>query len=270
MAVHRLIVDPPLPGAWNMAVDEALLSDAIDNGIATLRFYQWNEPTLSLGYFQTHDDRFQHAASRDCACVRRQTGGGAILHDRELTYSLALPSDHPLAKHTQSLYESIHDAFIAELSPLIENGQTGHVLIRRNQESTLDSRAEPFLCFQRRARGDVVWCSPNSRGEPSTGSQPSQPDWKILGSAQRRHRGAILQHGSLLLNRSTAAPELDGLNDLAATRVQPDALAIAVSHSVADILSLELAPAELSPPLKSMATQLANKKYGEAAWTNRR
>ena len=77
-----------------MAVDEALLLDAAENGIATLRFYEWSEPTLSLGYFQRYDDRYSHAASRDCAIVRRQTGGGAILHDRELTYSLTLPASH--------------------------------------------------------------------------------------------------------------------------------------------------------------------------------
>ena len=80
-----------------MAVDEALLIDAAENGVATLRFYQWSEPTLSLGYFQRYDDRDQHAASRECAVVRRQTGGGAILHDRELTYSL-VASRQPSAR----------------------------------------------------------------------------------------------------------------------------------------------------------------------------
>ena len=81
VAEHHLIIDPPASGAWNMAVDEALLIDAADSGIATLRFYQWDVPTLSLGYFQAYDDRHQHAASGDCVCVRRQTGGGAIVHD---------------------------------------------------------------------------------------------------------------------------------------------------------------------------------------------
>ncbi len=95
----RLIVHPPSPGAWNMAVDEALLMDAVENGVATLRFYQWSEPTLSLGYFQRYSDREQHAASRKCAVVRRQSGGGAILHDRELTYSLMLPAGSPLTRH---------------------------------------------------------------------------------------------------------------------------------------------------------------------------
>jgi len=91
----RLIVDRPAPGAWNMAVDEALLDAAVEQGVAALRFYQWSEPTLSLGYFQRHADRDSHAASHDCTLVRRQSGGGAILHDRELTYSLTLRQGPP-------------------------------------------------------------------------------------------------------------------------------------------------------------------------------
>src|SRR5882724_9809402 len=87
----RLIIDPPAHGAWNMAVDEALLESAAVDGIATLRLYQWSEPTLSLGYFQPAADRQTHPASRECPLVRRASGGGAILHDRELTYSLAIP-----------------------------------------------------------------------------------------------------------------------------------------------------------------------------------
>src|SRR5262245_22040097 len=108
----RLILDSPSPGAWNMAVDEVLLVDAAENNVATLRFYGWNEPTLSLGYFQRYEDRQQHAASRECAIVRRQTGGGAILHDRELTYSLVLPPRHPFAKQNEKLYQAVHQVFI--------------------------------------------------------------------------------------------------------------------------------------------------------------
>src|SRR5262245_57717493 len=91
MSEIRLLSDPPAPGAWNMAVDEVLLTAAAASGQATLRFYTWNEPTLSLGYFQAAADRQQHAASLACTLVRRASGGGAILHDRELTYSVALP-----------------------------------------------------------------------------------------------------------------------------------------------------------------------------------
>jgi lipoate-protein ligase A len=79
----RLLIDPPAPGPWNMAVDDVLLDLAAATGQATLRFYQWQQPTLSLGYFQALDNRRQHAASQDCPVVRRATGGGGVLHHPE-------------------------------------------------------------------------------------------------------------------------------------------------------------------------------------------
>src|SRR5690242_18095105 len=89
--VGRLLIDSAVDGPRSMAIDEALLESAAGGGPLTLRFYQWSEPTLSLGYFQRYEDRSLHPASLDCPIVRRPTGGGAILHDKELTYSLALP-----------------------------------------------------------------------------------------------------------------------------------------------------------------------------------
>ena len=93
----HLLLDPPGDGAWNMAVDETLLEAAAAEGLCSLRFYQWAEPTLSLGYFQAYADRNQHEASRQSAVVRRASGGGAIMHDFDVTYSLAVPERHPLA-----------------------------------------------------------------------------------------------------------------------------------------------------------------------------
>ncbi len=158
-----------------MAIDEALLLDAVENGIATLRFYGWSEPTLSLGYFQRYDDRFSHAASRDCAIVRRQTGGGAILHDRELTYSVTLPASHASAHHSEHLYATVHEAFIAELQPLLPAGPSQWQLSRNDQQSARTAGLEPFLCFQRRAHGDVLLRQSANDGSSRTA--------KILGSA---------------------------------------------------------------------------------------
>src|SRR4051794_9804512 len=106
----QLIIDPPCDGAWNMALDEALLLSAERDGIGALRFYTWREPTLSLGYFQPHADRAAHAASKNCTLVRRASGGGAILHDRELTYSIALPRFHHFAHSAEKLYFAAHEA----------------------------------------------------------------------------------------------------------------------------------------------------------------
>src|SRR5438270_12358260 len=89
----RLLLDTSAAGAWNMAVDEVLL-DGVAAGATppTLRFYQWAPPCLSLGYFQPFDVVNLEGCRRlGVEVVRRPTGGRAILHDRELTYSVALP-----------------------------------------------------------------------------------------------------------------------------------------------------------------------------------
>src|SRR5437762_1670525 len=155
----RLFIDPPAPGPWNMAVDEALLIDAAANGIASLRLYGWSEPTLSLGYFQRYALREIHAASRACAVVRRQTGGGAILHDRELTYSLALPESHSFAKQANKLYTTVHQEIIGALSPVIARAASRWSLQIREQCPERRADEEPFLCFQRESQGDGVLVS---------------------------------------------------------------------------------------------------------------
>ncbi len=267
----RLIIDPPLPGPWNMGVDEALLAEAFENGVATLRFYQWNEPTLSLGYFQRYADREQHAASRNCPVVRRQSGGGAILHDHELTYSLAVPSSFPLARQAGALYDYVHSAFIAALTGLPFSPSSSALRIRGDQTAP-PAIHEPFLCFERQSPGDVILIpggSAATAGYPTSTATP-ESGWKVLGSAQRRHRGAILQHGSLLAKKSVAAPELPGLSDLSNMELQIDELAAAVAAGFAAALNVRLVPDQLSKDVESKAADLANKKYSSAAWTKRR
>jgi lipoate-protein ligase A len=228
-----VIVDPAAPGAWNMAVDEALLLDAADGGHPTLRLYAWSEPTLSIGYFQRVADRAGHAASRECALVRRQTGGGAILHDREITYSLVLPAGHPLGSQPTALYSSVHDAMIEVLTPLTDR-ESRQKLVRLVRISKTHHDDEPFLCFLRRAPDDVLLLErhePMRRCERPADQSELQAGVKILGSAQRRYRGA--EH----LASAVSARE---------TRCA----------STADV--------------QLKAVELANNKYSTADWTNRR
>jgi lipoate-protein ligase A len=254
MTPCRLIVDPPLGGAWNMAVDETLLEDAAERGAASLRFYQWHEPTLSLGYFQPVRERASHPASQDAAIVRRLSGGGALLHDRELTYSLCLPATHPLARQSAALYETVHEAIIEtlaawNLSPALAGGAVGS-----------RGAAEPFLCFDRRTEFDVVLPSPR-HGASSA---------KIVGSAQRRRRGAVLQHGAVLLGASPLAPELKGVADVA--RRSPGALelASALAAQIGRALELDLQPQSIEGQLRETAQQLEREKYARRSWTDRR
>jgi lipoate-protein ligase A len=260
------MVDPPASGPWNMAVDEALLADAIENGLATLRLYQWSEPTLSLGYFQAHDDRNQHAASRQVAVVRRQSGGGAILHDHELTYSLALPAKHPLARHAEKLYTAVHEVVATVLAPYVTATAAGWVFRLRCDDCSLPTSDEPFLCFERQAKGDLLLIQPATNPWANTAS----PGWKILGSAQRRRQGAILQHGSLLFEKSPAAPELDGLNDLTGTTLSAAEVAAELAGNLDVALNLRLEPHELPDKPRRLALELESRKYAAADWTKRR
>ena len=186
----RMIHDPPDTGTWNMAVDEMMLARVAEWGEPVLRFYEWREPTLSLGYFQAISERDTHAPSKDCPVVRRSTGGGAILHDAELTYSIAVPLGERWSHSATKLYDSLHGSLIETLARLgicaTLCGATLHPL-----------EGEPFLCFKRRAQGDVLI-----------------QNHKIAGSAQRRRQGAMLQHGSVLLAKSNSAPELLGIQEL--------------------------------------------------------
>ncbi len=255
-----------------MAVDEALLNDAIANGTATLRFYQWSEPTLSLGYFQSCAEREQHSASRSCAVVRRQSGGGAILHDRELTYSLVLRPGHRLIQDAPKLYDAVHASFIDVLATSLPAADRPLIRLRMRGNEPAGGGPEPFLCFQRRSPGDVVLEQVGAAiATESTKSAVDSPvAWKILGSAQRRHRGAILQHGSLLIERSPAAPELPGWSDLSGVPTTAERLTRSVAEDLAKRLNFHEILYQLTPELELMASNLANSKYGAASWTNRR
>lgn len=266
----RLIIDPPAPGAWNMAVDESLLTAAADEGLATLRFYRWSEPTLSLGYFQRYQDRRQHVASGACPVVRRQTGGGAILHDGELTYSLALPAGHPFACRAERLYTTVHRAFVAALDPLLAAQGDGWTLKVNDQVSPLRAGDEPFLCFQRRARGDVLLIAPQGANSSATASGPPVATAKILGSAQRRRRGAILQHGSLLLESSPAAAELPGLGDLTGVHVSAAQLAADLAIRLSTALGAAMNESRLPDRLRLPIERLIERRYGWPGWTMRR
>jgi lipoate-protein ligase A len=242
----RLIIEPPAAGAWNMALDEALLESAQNEGIASLRFYSWSEPTLSLGYFQTYGDRRLHAVSIPCAVVRRASGGGAILHDRELTYSIALPCSHPLAVRAEKLYRAVHESLLETLAELgVSSTLFGNVG---------RSMSKPFLCFQRREPGDLV------AGE-----------FKIAGSAQRRWRGAVLQHGSVLLGQSEFAPELPGIAELFTGEVNIGTLRTRWLAPLTSRLELNMpAVTTATESVLKAASEIARHKFGDRAWTHRR
>ncbi|WP_417848398.1 lipoate--protein ligase family protein [Thalassoglobus sp.] len=214
-----LLVHGPLTGEENMAVDARMLEAAVA-GQATLRTYQWVEPTVSLGHFQVTTSAEIPERFANLAVVKRLSGGGAILHDEELTYSIALPKAHPLCSTPSRIYNEVHECII-EL--LLDEGITSHL---RGDAAFAE---KPFLCFGRGDERDIVI-----------------GDHKIVGSAQRRRQGAVLQHGSILLAQSEYAPEFPGIRELTQKVLDPSEFASKLRATIFKRLFIDDATPELN------------------------
>lgn len=211
-------VDIARSGETNMAIDRELLEAAERQQCAWVRLYRWAEPTLSLGRFQATIDRSVHLPSAQLPKVLRASGGGAIVHHHEWTYSLAVPVGRNQVGAAPQLYDLVHDALVAGLRDLgwdAAKWKAAQPEAACSTDSQVSASARPreasascgsvsaasgqaqFLCFSRRSCGDIV-CN----------------GFKVVGSAQRRLGSSVLQHGSILYDRSEFAPELPGLAQL--------------------------------------------------------
>jgi lipoyl(octanoyl) transferase len=257
----RLLLDPPAAGAWNMAVDEVLLNGvAAGSSPPTLRFYGWAPPCLSLGYFQSFDVVDVAGCRRlGVDVVRRPTGGRAILHDRELTYSVSLPLT--LLGDDRGLLPSYHRLSLALERGLRDLGAPVGLAPESAGQAVPDQGP---ICFDRPSAHEILL-----RGR------------KLVGSAQVRRATAILQHGSILIE-----PRLDRLRsclrlpDGEASRMEDGVAGLAevgdfahtaIAGALADAFALEfgvaLAPSQLRPDERVDADALAASKYGRLAWT---
>lgn len=218
-------IDEPRSGAMNMAIDQRLVELADQYGCALLRVYQWEKPTLSLGYFQSIAERQSHVESLAIDCVRRSSGGGAIVHHHDWTYAVALPGERNRTGAATELYDCVHDSLVSWLRQLgwdaakwnaakwnAAKWETGSenttASAPRIGGCQANANCRDFLCFNRRSSGDIVVAGQKQDALNISGQ-------KVLGSAQRRFGRAILQHGSLLVRTSPHAPSLTGLLDLA-------------------------------------------------------
>jgi lipoate-protein ligase A len=243
----KLVVDVPASGTWNMALDEALLEWGGQSQEVCLRFYQWSSPTLSLGYFQQRASRIQHAASSTLDVVRRASGGGAIIHDRELTYSLVFPVANRFGPRVQVAVRIVHESLVAVLGRLGISARLCDTPSARRQQD------QPFLCFQRRAAEDVL-----------VGQN------KVAGSAQRRHRGAVLQHGSILLHRSEFASELPGIAQLAEMDVSLDGIRSALTEELARQWDCRFAAWRPPREFKERARWWQANRFAQDTWNAKR
>jgi len=241
------MVTPAGSGSWNMAVDQALLQSAQLDRQPCLRLYQWSKPTLSLGYFQPVADRHQHPPTLACPVVRRATGGGAICHDREITYSLVTPIETLAQQNTRQLYDLVHQTIVDEL------GEHDVIATLRPPVPHTAANKEPFLCFLRKTMGDIL-----------IGTH------KVGGSAQRRQQGIILQHGSLLLKQSPAAPELPGIEDLTPACLDMQQWSAQWCQRLARKLDLHLVHTEIGEKQAEIAREIEQSRFKSDSWTERR
>lgn len=168
---------------YNMALDEALLNFVSRGEInPVVRFYTWNPPTLSIGYFQRLSKEIDIAKVKEkgYGLVRRQTGGRGVLHDKELTYSVIVPEAHPdMPQTVTEAYRVISGGLLEGFKSL---GFDAHFAVPRSKEER-EKLKQP--------RSSVCFDAPSWYELVVEGK-------KIAGSAQTRQKGVILQHGSIL------------------------------------------------------------------------
>jgi lipoyl(octanoyl) transferase len=266
----RLIYDQPTLGARNMARDAAILA-AVSAGAVppTLRLYGWTPPCLSLGYGQhAREADTERIAARGWGLVRRPTGGRAILHTDELTYSLALTMDHPLAASgVVESYRRISAALLAALN------QLGAQPRAERPEAISNATLSP-VCFDTPSHYEIT-----VEGR------------KLIGSAQVRRRQGLLQHGTVPLSGDIARicevlvyPD-ENARRAAQVQVRARALTLAealgreidwrttaeaVAAGFAEVFAVDLVVSELSAAEGEQVEQLEAEVYGSDAWTFRR
>jgi lipoate-protein ligase A len=260
----RFIYDREHGGAANMARDEAI-SRAVSAGAQppTLRLYGWVPPAISLGQSQRIASVNEAACAADgVGIVRRATGGLAILHTDELTYSVALPIDHPIAEgDVMTSYRRIAAAIVQVLKQL----------------GVSDANADR-VAKEDKAKGPVCFEAPSDYEVVGSGK-------KLVGSAQWRRVDGVLQHGSLPLYGDIArvcaylvdapAPETvrahaGTLQEALGRDVSWDEAADAWRHAFADVLDIRFVEGALSGDEARYAEELIATKYGNNAWTKRR
>ena len=214
--------------ALNMAIDEALLETA---KVPTIRFYQWDHPALSFGYF----GKFGDVAGHDGDIVRRWTGGGIVFHGEDLTYSIVIPAtDTAFGESSMSIYEKAHAAIqrtIGSEAELVGRDAALNCQSGSDRPRTSQRDVPTQACFANPVRADVLF---NGR--------------KVAGAAQRRTRRGLLQQGSI--------QNVDFGNGFA--------------QIFANALCENCAQKQLGPALVARAEDIATQKYATDAWLRRR
>ena len=281
----RAIVGYDLPGEYLMALDEALLESVIVGGVPVVRFYTWRPATLSLGVNQPIGEiDAEECARRGFGLVRRLTGGRAVLHQHELTYSVIAPENDPrVSGGVIESYRKISAALVDGLRSMgagVSLAEPSKAMFRAMAESrrraVLDEAVESSngaVCFDTASAYELT-----ARGR------------KLVGSAQARRGGAILQHGSILLDvdfdawvsvflyateagRERAYAKLPGrmtsLSQELGRPVTAREVQAVLVPAFERTFGIRLEEAEPSPAEEEAARRLAIEKYATAEWTRK-
>lgn len=257
--------------AENMAVDEAILkAHAAGKVPPTLRFYGWQPAAVSIGYFQKAASEVDMAACRSLGIdvVRRLTGGRAVLHDDELTYSLVVREDHPLVPPTiTASYRFFCQGLLTGLKTL---GIEAQMSMPKAAYSQTKRRNASAACFDAPSHYEVM-----------VGGR------KLIGSAQVRKEGVILQHGSILLNfdperlvsllklpTTEAKNSLAGmlakravsLTEAACREISWEEACLAMQAAFGSALGIELMTERLTDAEQATAHELMGVKYTQDTW----
>jgi len=266
----RVLEHPPAKGAWNMAVDEAIL-ESIYSGDSppTLRLYAWQPTCLSLGHAQPYSEvNIEALAAKGWELVRRPTGGRAILHVDELTYAVIASEREPRVKG------GVLESYLRLSQALIESLRLLGLSPQAEKKESVSKKGKPNpVCFEVPSNYEIT-----VNGK------------KLIGSAQARRKEGILQHGALPLYGDLARiiTALQFPNETAKTSAKDRLLAHATtvenelgqvitwqqaSHAVqqafSKVLNLNLEPENLTEKEIERAEALQKNKYAHSSWTER-
>lgn len=276
MEQWRFIVTEAMPPAMNMAVDEAILQLHSEGKVPpTVRFYTWNPATLSIGYFQkaAKEINLEALRERGLGFVRRPTGGRAVLHDQELTYSVVVSESHPkMPSSVTEAYKVISMGLLHGFQRLGLHAEM--VSLATEEEKEKYSSPGSSACFD-----SPSWYELVVEGK------------KVAGSAQTRQKGVILQHGSILLemdvellfsllnfpSERVKQRMMESFRQKAVTinEVSPRPIGLqeaveAFRDGFASGLEVELVPGALTPEESTLAEELVRTRYAVDEWNFRR
>ncbi|MDK4079650.1 biotin/lipoate A/B protein ligase family protein [Staphylococcus pseudintermedius] len=255
---------------YNMALDEALLYFVSRGEIdPVVRFYTWNPPTLSIGYFQrlSKEIDIEKVKEKGYGLVRRQTGGRGVLHDKELTYSVIVPEAHPdMPQTVTEAYRVISGGLLEGFKSL---GFDAHFAVPRSKEER-EKLKQP--------RSSVCFDAPSWYELVVEGK-------KIAGSAQTRQKGVILQHGSILQDvdiddlfdmfifknerlkakmKEAFVEKAVAINDLSNETITLAQMEVAFKEGFKKALDIEFKPLELTVAQQDEVKALEEKYRSEA------